>query len=287
MDPLISIQNLTFGYPCGKRVLDGITLDIYPGEIFGIIGASGAGKSTLMHHLNGINRGEGQITVAGRTIGRAPDHEIRGLVGLVFQNPEDQLFCPTVAEDIAFGLINQGLDAAAVQQRIDRILGDLQISAYRDQPSQHLSFGEKKKVALATVLAMAPEVICLDEPFANLDYASVFHLIDLIRSLPQTRIIVSQEILLSLSVCHRLAVLKEGRLLKVAPAAVIAADHALLEEAGLDYRPFLRLIEHLGGGEKENTDGQGQARTDTDEHDLKKEGKKRQSFSVINAGDGG
>lgn len=269
MDPVISVKHLDFGYPCGKRVLTDVSLDIRKGEIFGIIGASGAGKSTLMHHLNGINKGEGEITVSGRTIGKVPDHEIRSLVGLVFQNPEDQLFCPTVAEDIAFGLINQGHRPQEVRRLTDKTLADLQMMSYRDQPSQHLSFGEKKKVALATVLAMTPEIICLDEPFANLDYATVFHLIALIRSLPQTRIIISQEILLSLAVCHRLAVLKEGRVLKIAAASEIAEDHALLEEAGLDYRPFLRLIEELGRGSKEL----GQTRTSTDEPGRTQEGR--------------
>lgn len=222
-----------------------MSLEILRGEKFGIIGASGAGKSTLMHHLNGISRGDGSVTVDGQVIGRVPDSEIRRRVGLVFQNPEDQLFCPTVFEDIAFGLIHQGLGPDPAAEQVDKTLKSLNILAYRESPSHHLSFGEKKKVALATVLAMSPQVICLDEPFANLDYQTVFQLIRLIDSLPQTRIIISQEILLSLAVCDRLAVMKEGRILKVAGAEEIASDLGLLEEAGLDYRPFLSRISRL------------------------------------------
>ncbi len=226
-------------------MLRDISLDIKQGEKFGIIGASGAGKSTLMHHLNGIIKGCGEISIAGRVIGRVPDEQIRQLVGLVFQNPEDQLFCPSVSEDIAFGLINQGLRGAELEERIRKTLSELSLDDYRELSSQHLSFGEKKKVALATILAMSPEIICLDEPFANLDYATVFQLIDLIDSLPLTRVIISQEILLSLSICDRLAVMKQGRIMAVGAAADIAADHELLSDAGLDYRPFLARISHL------------------------------------------
>ena len=245
MEPIITVCHLDFTYPCGKKVLHDISLEIHRGEKFGIIGASGAGKSTLMHHLNGICRGSGEITVDNQVIGRVPDREIRNKVGLVFQNPEDQLFCPTVFEDVAFGLINRGMSQEQVIRQVDKTLNDLNISDYRDLPSHHLSFGEKKKVALATILAMSPDIICLDEPFANLDYATVFQLIDLIDSIPQTRIIISQEILLSLAICDRLAVMKQGRILKVSKAAEIASDHDLLEEAGLDYRPFLDRITQL------------------------------------------
>lgn len=226
-------------------MLKDITLEIFEGEKFGIIGASGAGKSTLMHHLNGIIKGTGEICIASQIIGKVPDEDIRKLVGLVFQNPEDQLFCPSVYEDIAFGLINQGIKATELEERITKTLKDLNILDYKDLSSQHLSFGEKKKVALATILAMSPKIICLDEPFANLDYATIFQLIDLIDSLPQTRIVISQEILLSLTVCDRLAVMKQGEIIAVAPAAEIAADHGLLKSAGLDYLPFLAKIDHL------------------------------------------
>lgn len=245
MEAIITISGLSFCYPCGKQVLQDIDLSIFEGEKFGIIGASGAGKSTLMHHLNGIMKGRGEILVSGKRIGNVADEEIRRMVGLVFQNPEDQLFCPTVAEDIAFGLVNQGVRGKELENKISAILGKLNMLSYREQSSQHLSFGEKKKVALATILAMSPEIICLDEPFANLDYATIFQLIELIDSLPQTRIIVSQEILLSLTVCDRLAVMKEGRIIAVATAAEIAADKSLLQDAGLDYSPFLAKIQHL------------------------------------------
>lgn len=255
MDPVISLKEVSFTYPCGKRVLDGIDLEVQPGEILGIIGPAGAGKSTLMHHLNGLIRDRGQIRVCGLDLDKKTESEVRSRVGIVFQNPDDQLFCPTVYEDIAFGPLNQGYSRAEVEQKVNAIMRAMNLEAYRDLSSQHLSFGEKKKVALATILVMEPQVIGLDEPFANLDYGTIFHLVELIEAMPITRIIISQEILLAFAVCRRIAVMDRGRILRLGPAAEIAADHQLLASVGLDYRPFLAAVETFypaGGRQNEH-----------------------------------
>jgi cobalt/nickel transport system ATP-binding protein len=163
-------------------------------------------------------------------------------VGVVFQNPDDQLFCPTVYEDLAFGLFNLGYDPENIERRITAILEEMNLSHLRDLSSHHLSFGEKKRVALATILVMNPRVIALDEPFANLDYKSILNLIAIIRNLDLTQVIISQDILLALSICHRIALLDQGKIIKVALSEEIAADHETLSKTGLDFQPYVRLI---------------------------------------------
>lgn len=242
MESIISIRNLSFSYDGGKKVLDDINLEIHRGEIFGIIGPTGAGKSTLLHHLNGIIRGEGEICVDGIRIGKGSEREIRERVGLVFQNPDDQLFCPTVFEDVAFGLYNMGMNRNEVEEKVARVLKEIHLSDYRDLSSHHLSFGEKKRVAFATVLAMEPKVLGLDEPFANLDYSSILNIVRLIEKLDITRIVISQDILHAFAFCNRIAVLHRGRIIKQGTPAEIAGDHGLLQEVGLDYRPYLQVI---------------------------------------------
>ncbi len=245
MESVIQIRNLSFSYQGGKKVLDGINLDIFRGEVLGIIGPTGAGKSTLLHHLNGILKGEGRIVVDGITLGKETEKMVRARVGLVFQNPDDQLFCPTVFEDVAFGLYNLGMKKEKVEERVSEILGRLNLGPYRDLSAQHLSFGEKKRVAFATVLAMEPAIIGLDEPFANLDYASVLNIIQLIERMEATRIVISQDILHAFVFCQRIAVLHRGRILKVGTPAEIAAEVDLLEEIGLDYRHYLKAIKRF------------------------------------------
>ena len=242
MEPIISICNLSFSYPDGHRALSGINLEINRGEIFGIIGPTGAGKSTLLQHLNGILQGEGEIRVDNLSIQKKTEKKIREMVGIVFQNPDDQLFCPTVYEDLAFGLFNLGFGPAEIEKKVSAILERMHLSHLKDLSSHHLSFGEKKRVALATILVMNPRVIALDEPFANLDYKSVLNIIAMIRDLELTRIIISQDILLALSLCHRIALLDQGKIVKVALPGDIAADRETLSKTGLDYHPYVELI---------------------------------------------
>lgn len=239
---IITIKDLNFTYHDGHRALSDINLEIKRGEVFGIIGPTGAGKSTLLQHLNGILKGDGEIVVDSVKIEKKNDALIKEKVGIVFQNPDDQLFCPTVYEDIAFGLFNLGFNREEIDQKISDILEKMNLVHLKDMSSHHLSFGEKKRVALATTLVMNPLVIALDEPFANLDYKSILNIIEMIRNLPLTRVIISQDILLALSICDRIALLDGGKIIKVAPPREIASDHETLSRTGLDFVPYLEII---------------------------------------------
>lgn len=233
---------MNFSYPDGHHALTDINLEIRKGEIFGIIGPTGAGKSTLLQHLNGILKGAGEIIVDGIKIDKKSDATIKEKVGIVFQNPDDQLFCPTVYEDIAFGLFNLGFKPTEIDEKIHDILAKMNLANLKDLSSHHLSFGEKKRVALATTLVMNPLVIALDEPFANLDYKSILTIIEMIENLPLTRVIISQDILLALSICQRIAILDKGKIIKVGASETIARDHDLLSQSGLDFLPYLQII---------------------------------------------
>jgi cobalt/nickel transport system ATP-binding protein len=239
---IIHIKNLNFSYSSEKKVLKNIDLDIKRGEIFGIIGPTGAGKSTLLLQLNGILKGEGEIQVNNIPVSEKTEKEVREKVGIVFQNPDNQLFCPTVFEDIAFGLYNSGCKKEEVHSRVDKILEKLNLSALKNLSSHHLSFGEKKRVSLASILVMEPEILCFDEPFANLDYNSIYTIIREIRKMDITRIIISQDILLALSLCDRVAVMHRGEVIRTDSAAGIAKDQSLLTRIGIDYRPYLNII---------------------------------------------
>ncbi len=242
MESIITIKNLNFSYPAKKQVLKNINLEIKRGEIFGIIGPTGAGKSTLLLHLNGILKGEGEIRVDDILVTGKNEKQVREKVGIVFQNPDNQLFCPTVFEDIAFGLYNSGCGEDEVTVRVNEILQKLNLMESRVLSSHHLSYGEKKRISLASILVMEPEILCFDEPFANLDYSSIFTIIREIRRLKISRIIISQDILLALSLCQRVAVMNKGEVIRVAPAEEIARDHALLKDLGIDFQPYLAVV---------------------------------------------
>jgi len=167
---VLQVINLHFSYPDGHVALRGIDLTLRKGEKVALVGPNGAGKSTLILHLNGIlNGGKGAIHIAGLPVNEKNLPQIRAAVGLVFQNPDDQLFSPTVFEDVAFGPLHMGYDEAEVRQRVEHALAQVQMSAYRDRLSHHLSVGEKKRIAIATVLSMSPQLLVLDEPSAGLD----------------------------------------------------------------------------------------------------------------------
>ncbi|MCP5105461.1 MAG: ABC transporter ATP-binding protein [bacterium] len=242
MENIITIKDLNFTYHDGHRALIDVNLDIRKGEAFGIIGPTGAGKSTLLQHLNGILKGEGEVYVDNIKIDKKNDALIKEKVGVVFQNPDDQLFCPTVYEDIAFGLFNLGFKAGEIDRKVDDILEKMNLSHMKELSSHHLSFGEKKRVALATTLVMNPQVLALDEPFANLDYKSIMNVIEMIKELSLTRVIISQDILLALSICDRIALLDKGKIVKVASPEEIASDHETLSRSGLDFAPYLEII---------------------------------------------
>ena len=242
---IINIKNLNFSYSSEKPVLKNIDLNIKRGEIFGIIGPTGAGKSTLLLHLNAILKGEGEIRVDNIPVNEKTGKKVREKVGIVFQNPDNQLFCPTVFEDIAFGLYNSGFKKEEVNTRVDKILEKLNLTALKNLSSHHLSFGEKKRVSLASILVMEPEILCFDEPFANLDYNSIYTIIREIRRLDITRIIISQDILLALSLCDRVAVMHQGEVIRADSAKGIAKDRPLLTKIGIDYQPYLNIIKEI------------------------------------------
>lgn len=243
----VSIRNLWFSYE-EHPVLRGLSLEVGKGECFGIIGPSGAGKSTLLLHLNGILTGEGQVRILGIEMNRANRKDIRRHVGLVFQNPDDQLFNPTVEEDIAFGPLNLGMTREEVNDRVSSVLKLMHLEGFENKTSHHLSFGERKRVALATVLVMNPAVIAFDEPFSNLDPGTIQQLIGSIRNLEATVLIVSQQIIPALAVCDRLAVLRDGRIVKVGTSREVAADKSVLKASNLDfgfYRDILHDVENF------------------------------------------
>ena len=245
---------LVFRYPDGRIALDGLSLHVAAGERLGIIGPSGAGKSTFLLHLNGVLLPEsGCVRIDGEAVQRKNLMHIRGQVGIVFQNPDDQLFTPTVGEDVAFGPLNMGCGAEETRERVGVALEQMRLAGYEKRSTLELSFGEKRRVALATVLAMRPRVIAFDEPFANLDPGMVEQLVNLIRGLDATVILISQEILPAVASVNRLAVFHQGRIAATGPALEIAGDRPLLERCGIDFHFYAGIWDQIlkkraGGG---------------------------------------
>ena len=237
----IHIENLTFSYAPDKPVLNNISLDINPGEKLGIIGPSGAGKSTLLLHLNGILTGKGIVRIGETIVEKKNLAKIRRKVGLVFQNPDDQLFNPTVEEDIAFGPLNFGLSIEEVDNKVQDALKAMNLVGFEKSESHHMSVGERKRVALATVLAINPEVIAFDEPFSSLDPAMVLQLINLINGLDATLVIVSQSVLPLISCCERIAVINKGEVLAVGPKDEIVKDKNLMRSNGMDMSFYTKI----------------------------------------------
>ncbi|MEU2162933.1 ABC transporter ATP-binding protein [Streptomyces chengbuensis] len=226
--PSLDVRGLAYAYPDGHQALFGVDLTVGRGERVALLGPNGAGKTTLVLHLNGIlTAGAGTVAVAGLPVGRQHMAEIRRRVGIVFQDPDDQLFMPTVREDVAFGPAAAGLRGEELEKRVRTALDRVGMTAYLDRPPHHLSFGQRRRVAVATVLAMEPEILVLDEPSSNLDPASRRELADILRSLDVTVLMVTHDLPYALELCPRSVILSEG---------VIAADgrtQDLLADPGL------------------------------------------------------
>ncbi len=229
----IEVSDLKFSYPDGHIALRGISFRIAPGEKVALVGPNGAGKSTLLLHLNGLLRGEGQITVCGLPLTTENLARVRRMVGLVFQNPEDQLFSPTVFDDVAYGPIYQGLDEAEVRQRVAQALEAVGMSHYAERVSHHLSIGEKKRVAIACVLSMRPEVLILDEPTAGLDPRARRTLIRLLQDLDMTMLISTHDLPMARELLPRTLVMDEGRIVADGPTQDVLSDRPSLEAHGL------------------------------------------------------
>ncbi|MBS1830844.1 MAG: ABC transporter ATP-binding protein [Acidobacteria bacterium] len=242
----IEADQLVYRYPDGRLALDNVSLKIAPGERLGIIGASGAGKSTFLLHLNGVLLpNSGLVRIGGEPVVRANLQNIRSRVGIVFQNPDDQLFTPTVEEDVAFGPLNMGGTPGETRERVQVALHQMRLDGYEKRSTHDLSFGEKRRVALATVLAMRPRVIAFDEPFANLDPGMVEQLIHIIQGLEATVVLISQEILPAVAAVDTLAVFHQGHIAATGPALEIASDRALLQRCGIDFHYYAGVWEKI------------------------------------------
>ncbi|MEW6487136.1 MAG: ABC transporter ATP-binding protein [Thermodesulfobacteriota bacterium] len=235
---IIEVEGLAYAYPDGTRALRGLSFRVVHGESVAVVGANGAGKSTLLLHLNGyLTPQEGRVRIGDFPLTRQTLGEVRKTVGMVFQDPDDQLFMPTVGDDVAFGPLNLGLPADEVEARVARSLERVGALALRERPPYHLSGGEKRAVAIATVLAMSPDILVMDEPSSNLDPGARRRLIRLLQSFEHTKIIATHDLDLVLELCRRTIVIRQGQVAADGPTTEIFRDDALLAACGLE-RPL-------------------------------------------------
>ncbi len=249
--PILSLRSLSYRYPTGQSALEDITLKISPGERVAIVGPSGAGKSTLLMHLNGLlpeslpkksdDNGAATVIVNGLPVCRSHLPDIRRSVGFLFQDPDDQLFCPTVAEDIAFGPLNLRLPRSEIETRITESLSAVDLAGFEHRSTLQLSTGERKRVCLAGVLACRPEILALDEPTSNLDPRARRKLLQILRAFPATQILATHDLDFVVEHCSRAIVLDEGRVRADGPTDAVLADAALMERHGLEVPLRLKL----------------------------------------------
>jgi energy-coupling factor transporter ATP-binding protein EcfA2 len=269
--PAVLVRGLDYRYPDGRHALRGVDLAVEAGESVALVGPNGAGKSTLLLHLNGLlpgrgrgrgsatvgadghhhglaplerrpNKGEVAVWVDGLPVDDANASEVRRRVGLLFQDPDDQLFSTTVIEDVAFGPLNLGLSRAEARRVAAECLARVDLADASDRPPHHLSFGERKRVCLAGVLACRPSVLALDEPTANLDPRGRRRFIDLIRGLPAAKLIATHDLEMVLALCSRVILLDAGRVAADGPTREVLGDGALLEAHGLE-KPLSLLVD--------------------------------------------
>jgi cobalt/nickel transport system ATP-binding protein len=232
--PALEIVDLCYRYPDGRRALDGVAVRVEKGERVALVGANGAGKTTVLLHLIGLLSGEGRVEVDGVAMSPKTAREVRRKVGLVFQDPDDQLFCPTVGEDVGFGPRSAGVPDAEVEARVHDTLAAVGLHGYEGREPHRLSLGEKKRVALAGVLAMRPAILALDEPSANLDPRSRRSLVDLLRRIEGAMLVATHDLDLVLDLDARVVVLAGGKTVCGGPADSLLRDAALLREHGLE-----------------------------------------------------
>lgn len=242
--PIVELTDVRFTYPDGTPALAGVNLSISPGQTLGLIGPNGAGKSTLLLHLNGILKQHGSVKVSDMEVVDKNLALIRRKVGLVFQDPDAQLFMPTVFDDVAFGPINMQLPEKAVKETVIKALELVDMLGAMKRSSHHLSFGEKKRISIATVLSMHPEVLVLDEPTSNLDPKHRRGLIRLLQELPVTKIIATHDLESVIELCDSAAVIDRGRIIAQGDVLSILSDKSLLESHGLEVPHSLRQDAH-------------------------------------------
>jgi len=233
--PALEVIDLNYRYPDGTEVLRDAGFHIHPGERVALLGSNGAGKTTLVFHLNGIFRPQsGSVRVAGLPVVDENLKEIRRRVGIVFQDPDDQLFMPTVRQDVAFGPANYGVEGDELEARVTDALTAVGMLAVADRPPHHLSLGQRRRVAVATVLAMRPEIVVLDEPSSNLDPASRRELADILTSLEITMLMVTHDLPYALELCPRSLVINDGRIVADGPTAEILSNRNLMKANRLE-----------------------------------------------------
>jgi cobalt/nickel transport system ATP-binding protein len=245
----ITIRDVTYSYPDGSLALEGVSLKVVKGERVAVLGPNGAGKSTLLMHMAGIFTPQhGEVTILGLPVNEGNIHEIRRSVGMVFQNPDDQLFCSTVYEDVSYGLLNLGLSKDEVASKTREALRQVGLEGFEERLPHRLSEGEKKKVAIATVLPMKPEIMIVDEPTSNLDPGSRRELIDIIRALWERRkftlVVATHDVDLVPQFADRTIILNQGRLVAEGPVRETLLNPELLRKARLEPPAITRLF-HL------------------------------------------
>jgi cobalt/nickel transport system ATP-binding protein len=232
-EPILSVADLVYRYPDGTAALNGVTFTVARNQTVGLMGANGAGKSTLLMAVAALIDAEGAVIVDGLRLDRTTQKACRRSVGIVFQNPDDQLFLPTVAEDVAFGPRNMGLADDEIARRVIASLAAVGLADVADRSPHHLSFGQKKRAALATVLSMRPPLLLLDEPTAGLDPRGRRELIELLRRLPGAKVIATHDFGLVRAVCDRGGVMADGRIAADGPVETVIDDRPLLARYGL------------------------------------------------------
>ena len=233
--PVLDLRGVAYAYPGGHQALFGVDLHVHAGERVALLGPNGAGKTTLVLHLNGILiPGRGTVTVSGLPVTGDSLLEVRRRVGIVFQDPDDQLFMPTVRDDVAFGPANLGVRGAELEARVVAALTAVGVEDLAGRAPHHLSFGQRRRVAIATVLAMHPEVLVLDEPSSNLDPASRRELADILRSLDVTVLMVTHDLPYALELCERSVVLSEGTVVADGPIREVLGDGELMARHRLE-----------------------------------------------------
>lgn len=227
--PALAARDLTFRYPDGHLALDGFSLEVAPGERVAVLGPNGAGKTTFALHCNGLHTPRtGSVEVDGMPVVEDNLAEVRRRVGLVFQDPDDQLFLGTVFEDVAFGPANAGLRGAELDAVVDAALDAVGMAHTRAKPPHHLSGGERRRVAIATVLSMSPRLLVLDEPTSHLDPMAQRELTDLLLDLDVTQVVVTHDLPLALELCPRAVIVDDGRVVADGATADLLADADLL-----------------------------------------------------------
>ena len=234
MSCAVDAHGVRFRYPNGVVGLDGVDLHVTHGERVAVLGPNGAGKTTLMLHLNGLLTGEGELEVAGISVGEGDIRDLRAAVGLVFQDPDDQLFMPTVGEDVAFGPLNLDLPREQVHERVTAALTAVRMEHVVDRAPHQLSLGQRRRVSIATVLAMRPRLLVLDEPSANLDPRARRELLEVLDTIDRTLLVVTHDLPFAAQLCERAVILSDGRIVADGPCTEILADAALLAANDLE-----------------------------------------------------